>query len=113
MFSSDLVNSMSSFVLGAFGIMSGVATFKNENLIVNSQSENENNVVGFGNSFVADSNSSDTKTPEDIEKLMQEAVSAYASFEKTGEIEETTLLETSSTISYGNVIVNNKTETKY
>ena len=53
---------------------------------MSSQSKNE--FIGFGNSFVADIDSADTKTPEDIEKLMKEAVSAYASFEKTGEIEE-------------------------
>lgn len=109
-FSGDLVNFITDFTLGAFTVMSGVNEFKRENSKNSSQTENE--ILGFGNSFVVDSDSADTKTPEDIEKLMNEAVSAYASFKKTGKIEETQLLETSSTISYGNVVVNNKTETK-
>ena len=43
---------------------------------------------------------------------MNEAVAAYASFKKTGDIEETKLIATSSNKVYGNVAVNNKTETK-
>lgn len=109
-FSGDLVSFFSNFTLGFFAVMSGVDELKKDNMKMSSQSENE--FIGFGNSFVADIDSADTKTPEDIEKLMEEAVSAYASFEKTGKIEETKLSATSTTISYGNVIVNNKTETK-
>ncbi len=107
-FSGDLVGFISNFTLGAVAVFSGVENFKKENSKITSQS----NITGFGNSFVVNTDSADTKTPEDIEKLMEEAVSAYASFKKTGKIEETQLLATSSTVSYGNVIVNNKTETK-
>lgn len=107
-FSGELVSFISNFTSGAVAVFSGVENFKKEN----SKSSSENNITGFGNSFVVDTDSVDTKTPEDIEKLMQEAVSAYASFKKTGEIEETQLSSTSSTISYKNVVVNNKTETK-
>ncbi len=111
-FSSDLVNALSDFTLSTFGVISGVAEYKKENTQVDLKTNDENNLVGFGNSFVVDSNSSDTKTPADIEKLMKEAVSAYKTYKKTGEIEEVMLSSTSSTIGYGNVVVNNKTETK-
>ncbi len=112
LFSSDLVNVLSSFTVGTISVMSGVAGVKSENIKVNLETENADDFVGFGNSFVVNSDSVDTKTPEDIEKIMQEAVSAYATFKKTGEIDETTLSATSSTTSYGNVVINNKTETK-
>ena len=67
-FSGDLVNFITDFTLGAFTVMSGVNEFKRENSQNSSQAENE--ISGFGNSFVVDSDSADTKTPEDIEKLM-------------------------------------------
>ena len=69
-------------------------------------------ILGFGSGAKDETETADTATPEDIEKLMETAVSAYATFKKTGEIEETKLIATSSNTVYGNVAVNNKTETK-
>lgn len=109
-FSGDLVNLLSDFTLGAFGAFAGMKEFRkvNEDFVTESEAE----ITGFGNSFTRNEAASDTKTPDDIEKLMNEAVSAYASFKKTGKIEEEHLGATSSTVSYGNVVVNNKTESK-
>ena len=107
-FSDELVGVISNFTLGAVTVFSGVDNLKKDN----SKKISQNNITGFGNSFVADVDAVDTKTPEDIENLMKEAVEAYASFAKTGDIDETTLSATSTTINYGNVVINNKTSTK-
>ena len=94
-FSGELVGFISNFTLGAVAVFSGVDNLEKENTKKTSQ----NNIIGFGNSYVEENNAVDTKTPEDIEKLMEEAVAAYASFTKTGDIDETTLSATSTTIS--------------
>ena len=108
-FSGELVKFTTNFTLGVFALSYRADELKKENFKKNNQSENV--ITGFG-SYIEENNSVDTKTPEDIEKLMEKAVSAYASFEKTGDIDETTLSATSTTINYGNVVINNKTETK-
>ena len=110
-FSGDMVTSLSAFTLGAFSVMTSVAEFKSENEKLNLSKGDNYNVIGFGNGLETNINGTDTRTPEDIEKIMDEAVSAYASFTKTGDIDETQLGATSSNTVYKNVAVNNKTET--
>ncbi len=111
-FSGELVTALSSFTLGSFSVMASVSEFKLENEKHNFGENDDYNVIGFGNGLETITNGTDTKTPEDIEKIMNEAVSAYASFKKTGDIDETKLGASSSNTVYGNVVVNNKTETK-
>ncbi len=111
-FSNDLVTFLSSFALGSFSVMTSVSEFKTENEKYNLSESDDYNVSGFGNGLETKTNVADTRTPEDIEKIMNEAVSAYASFKKTGDIEETHLGASSNNTIYKNVVVNNKTETK-
>ena len=111
-FSGDLVTALSSFALGSFSVMKSVSVFKAENERYNLEKSDDYNVSGFGNGLETNTNGTDTKTPDDIEKIMNEAVSAYASFKKTGDIEETHLGASSNNTIYKNVVVNNKTETK-
>lgn len=107
LFSDTLTVCVNNFTFLALSLNNETKKLKEDNRIL---SKEENNILGFGNSV---SNlTSDTKTPEDIENIMKDAVSVYASFEKTGEIEETTLSAISSNTVYKNVAVNNKTETK-
>ena len=111
-FSGDLVTALSSFALGSFSVMKSVSVFKAENEKYNLEKSDDYNVSGFGNGLETNTTGTDTKTPDDIEKIMNEAVSAYASFKKTGDIEETHLGASSNNTIYKNVVVNNKTETK-
>ena len=111
-FSGELVTALSSFALGSFSVMASVSEFKLKNEKHNLGKNDDYNVKGFGNGLETITNGTGTKTPEDIEKIMNEAVSAYASFKKTGDIDETKLGASSSNTVYGNVVVNNKTETK-
>ncbi|MBO7179835.1 MAG: stage II sporulation protein P [Clostridia bacterium] len=113
-FSEDLVNSLSNFTLSFFNLAVSAEEFKVETLKNASSAKTDvyNEVIGYGNGFEAQTETADTETPEDIERIMNEAVAAYASFKKTGDIEETKLIATSSNKVYGNVAVNNKTETK-
>ena len=80
--------------------------------MVITQEKTSANIYGFGSGTKTDAVSSDVTTPEDIKKIMNDAVPVYANLKKTGGIEETALLGTASTVNYGNVSVNNKTETK-
>ncbi len=111
-FSGDLVKVLSGITLGTFSVITSVKAFKAENEKYNLSKSDNYNLTGFGNGLETKINATDTETPEDIEKIMNEAVSAYASFKKTGDIDETMLGPTSSNTVYGNVAVNNKTETK-
>ncbi len=113
-FSGDLVNDVSNFTVSFFKIKNTaeelkVATTNNSST---AKTEVYKSILGFGSGAKDETETADTATPEDIEKLMETAVSAYATFKKTGEIEETKLIATSSNTVYGNVAVNNKTETK-
>lgn len=111
-FSGDLVTALSSFALGSFSVMKSVSVFKAENEKYNLAKSDDYNVSGFGNGLETNTTGTDTKTPEDIERIMNEAVATYASFEKTGDIDETQLGASSSNTVYKNVVVNNKTQTK-
>lgn len=113
MFSGDLVNNVSSIALRVFNLKSQDEIFKTTlNTRETKSKETYKNIQGFGNGGVSESETADTSTPTDIEKIMESAVATYATYKKTGEIEETALLANSSTVNYGNVAVNNKTETK-
>ncbi|MBR3788879.1 MAG: hypothetical protein IKJ86_02695 [Clostridia bacterium] len=48
-FSGELVTALSSFTLGSFSVMSGVAEFKAENEKFNLSKGDNYNVIGFGN----------------------------------------------------------------
>lgn len=113
-FSGDLVNSVSNFTLVFFKLRTTTEELKSVTLNNSSAEKHDvyKSILGFGSGVSEESVTSDTTTPEDIEKIMQTAVSAYAGFKKTGDIEETKLTSTSSNSVYGNVAVNNKTETK-
>lgn len=103
-FSGNLASGLNSAALAFFGV-------KAES--VKSVAQNKySSVTGFGNGNFAGENVVNTSTPDDVEKIMNEAVAVYASFKKSGEIEETQFKATSKSIVYGNVVVNNKTETK-
>lgn len=111
-FSGDLVTALNGITLGAFSVMASVSELKTENEKNNLSNGDSYGIVGFGNGIATEMNGIDTETPEDIEKIMNEAVETYASFKKTGDIDETHLGASGSNTVYGNVAVNNKTETK-
>lgn len=113
-FSGDLTNRVSGFTVDVFKLKTTAEGIRvsGENSSLGSENEVYKMFLGFGSGIKEEKGSADVATPEDIKKLMDSAVSAYASFEKTGEIEETKLIATSANVVYGNVAVNNKTETK-
>ncbi len=113
-FSGDLVNGVSNFTVNFFKIRNTAEELRVATINSSSTAKTEayKSILGFGSGAKDEIETADTATPEDIEKLMETAVSAYATFKKTGEIEETKLIATSSNTVYGSVAVNNKTETK-
>ncbi len=108
LFSKRLTASVSEFTLLSLNIAKSVRQNK---INVEEDAEAEAVITGFGNSFTLVS-ALDTSTPEDVEAIMQKAVSVYASLDKSGKIEETTFTKSSANSVYKNVAVNNKTETK-
>ena len=69
-------------------------------------------ITGFSNGSFLAGGYPEVAVPQDIEKIMDEAAAVYKNFKKTGDIEETKLTAGSKSTVYGNVAVNNKTETK-
>lgn len=65
-------------------------------------------VSGFGSG--KKETGSDTDTPSDILKLMENAKPLYSKYKKTGDIEETQFGSGAANTKYGNIYVNNRTD---
>lgn len=76
------------------------------------KNENEKEINGFGNGDFTGSKTIDTSVPDDIKKLMENAVGVYANLNKTGKIKEEQFTHLSANTVYKNIAINNKTETK-
>lgn len=74
-----------------------------------SSGNNVYSIIGYGGGGYADASASNTSS--DIEQMKRQAEKVFKNYTKAGNIEEVQMGATSKTLSYGNVLVDNKTDT--
>ncbi len=112
-FSSDIGRFTASVIEKSAGVQTETKEEKSEINVKNADSSVKASVfkiTGFGSGKKEENG--DTDIPDDIKVLMENAESMYSGFKKTGKTEETQFGSGAANAGYGNVYVNNRTDTK-